>query len=69
MIDWSVFEKELYEVCKRSLKDAVGRLAYNPLVLFKMMLLQTWYNLSEMGVEDMVNDKLSPTAFCGLRYG
>ena len=31
------------------------------------MLLQTWYNLSDMGVEDMVHDHLSANAFCGLR--
>jgi IS5 family transposase len=67
LIDWTVFEKELYKVCKRSLQDAAGRPAYNPLILFKMMLLQTWYTLSDMGVEDMVNDTLSANAFCGLR--
>ena len=67
LIDWAVFEKELYKVCKRSLQDAAGRPAYNPIVLFKMMLLQTWYNLSDMGVEDMVNDTLSANAFCELR--
>jgi IS5 family transposase len=67
VIDWAVFEKELYKVCKRSIQDAAGRLAYNPLVLFKMTLLQTWYHLSDMGVEDMVNDTLSANAFCGLR--
>ena len=67
LIDWDVFEKALYKVCKRSIQDAAGRPAYNPLVLFKMMLLQTWYNLSDMGVEDMVNDTLSANAFCGLR--
>ncbi len=67
VIDWSVFEKELYKVCKRSIKDAAGRPAYNPLVLFKMMLLQTWYNLSDMGAEDMVNENLSANTFCGLR--
>jgi transposase, IS5 family len=67
LIDWAVFEKELDKVCKRSVEDAAGRPAYNPLVLFKMMLLQTWYNLSELGVEDMVNDTLSANAFCGLR--
>lgn len=67
VIDWTVFEKELRKVCKRSIQDASGRPAYNPLVLFKMMLLQTWYNLSDMGVEDMVNDTLSANAFCGLR--
>ena len=47
--------------------EAAGRPSYNPLVLFKMMLLQTWYNLSDMGMEEMVNDTLSANAFCGLR--
>ena len=31
------------------------------------MPLQTWYHLSDMGVEDMVNDTLSANAFCSLR--
>lgn len=67
LIAWDVFEKELYKVCKRSIVDAAGRPAYSPIVLFKMMLLQTWYNLSDMGVEDMVNENLPANAFCGLR--
>jgi len=67
LIDWTGFEKELHKVGKRSVQDAAGRPAYSPLVLFKMMLLQTWYNLSDMAVEDMVNDTLSANAFCGLR--
>ena len=29
-----------------------GRKAYPPLVLFKMTILQTWYNLSDYGVEE-----------------
>jgi hypothetical protein len=33
VIDWTVFEKALYKVCKRSIEDAAGRPAYNPLVL------------------------------------
>jgi transposase, IS5 family len=28
---------------------------------------QTWYDLSDMGVEDMVNDTSSANSFCGLR--
>jgi transposase, IS5 family len=40
---------------------------YHPLILFKMILLQTLYDLSDMGVEDMVNDTLFANAFCGLR--
>lgn len=33
VIDWTVFEKALYKVFKRSIEDAAGRPAYNPLVL------------------------------------
>lgn len=66
LIDWKVIEKELLKICKRSRLDAAGRPAYNPVVLFKMMLLQTWYGLSDIGVEEMVNDSLSAMEFCGL---
>jgi transposase, IS5 family len=62
VIGWSVLEKALDKVGKRSLEDAAGRPAYYPLVLFKMMLLQTWYHLSDMGVADMVNGPLSAHA-------
>ncbi len=31
LIDWAVFGKELYRVCKRSTHDAAGRSAYSPL--------------------------------------
>jgi hypothetical protein len=41
VLDWTVFDKELYKFCKRSIQDAAGEPTYNPLVLFKMMLLQT----------------------------
>ena len=43
-----------------------GRSAYPALVLFKMTLLQTWYNLSDYGIEEQVNDSLSCMRFCGL---
>lgn len=44
-----------------------GRKAYSSLVLFKMTLLQTWYNLSDYGIEEQVNDTLSFMRFCGLQ--
>ena len=44
-----------------------GRKAYPALLLFKMTLLQTWYNLSDYGVEEQVNDSLSCMRFCGLQ--
>ncbi len=32
-----------------------------------MTLLQTWYNLSDYGIEEQVNDTLSLMRFCGLQ--
>jgi transposase, IS5 family len=46
---------------------AQGRKAYPALVLFKMTLLQTWYNLSDYGIEEQVNDTLPFMHFCGLQ--
>ena len=36
-------------------------------MLFKMTLLQTWYNLSDHGIEEQVNDTLSFMRFSGLQ--
>ncbi len=44
-----------------------GRKAYSALVLLEMILLQTWYNLSDYGIEHQVNDTLSFIRSCALR--
>ena len=44
-----------------------GRRAYRAIVLLKMYLLQTWYNLSDYAVEKQVNDSLSCMRLCGLQ--
>ena len=46
--------------------SAVGRPSYSGLLLFKITLLQTWYNLSDYEVEDQVNDRISFSKFLGL---
>jgi IS5 family transposase len=65
IIDWQPIEKEINNIYKRGF-SVDGRPSYSGLLLFKMMLLQTWYNLSDPGVEDMVNENLSAMMFCGL---
>ena len=46
---------------------AEGRKAYPALVLMKRTLLQTWYHLSDYGIEEQVNDTLSLMRFCSLQ--
>lgn len=49
------------------LRGAVrGRPPYAPLMLFKALLLQRWYNLSDEALEDALCDRLSFRHFVGL---
>jgi IS5 family transposase len=66
IIKWQPIEKEINKVYKKGF-SADGRPSYPGILLFKMLLLEQWYNLSDPGVEDMVNDSLSTMRFCGLQ--
>lgn len=66
IIDWSKVDKLISKYYSKG-KNAVGQDAYSGLLLFKMLLVGTWYNLSDERTEDMVNDSLSAMKFCGLR--
>ena len=52
-IDFSRVEKQLRLVCSR------GRPPYEALKMFKILLLQAWYNLSDEGAEESIADRLS----------
>ena len=65
LIDWSPLTVIISKNYKKG-KSAVGKPAYEGLLLFKMCLLQTWYGLSDYEVEDRVNDSISFSYFCGM---
>jgi len=65
LIDWKPLEKVLRNKLKR-VANAVGNPAYPPLLMFKILLLQRWYNLSDMAVEETLCDRLSFVRFVGL---
>ena len=67
IIDWKPIEKLLKKHYKRT-KAADGRPAYPPLPLFKMLLIQRWYNLSDPGLEEAVTDRLSFLRFTGFSF-
>lgn len=65
LVNWSTVEKELRLHYPKGLRLS-GKPAYSPLLLFKMLLLQTWYGLSDYGVEEEVNDRITFSRFCGI---
>lgn len=66
IIDWSLIDQSIRKFYQRG-KSVDGRPSYSGLLLFKMTLLQTWYNLSDYEVEAQVNDSLSFMQFTGLK--
>ena len=66
MIDWRPIRTLINKKYTKKQADAVGAPAYDVIVLFKMMLLQTWYGLSDCALEERINDSLSFSRFLGL---
>lgn len=62
LVKWYRFEKLL----ARLHGAQTGRPAYAPLVMFKALLLAQWYGLSDLGLEEALNDRLSFRRFAGL---
>lgn len=44
-----------------------GRLSFGPVLMFKILVIQTLNNLSEERTESSINDRLSLMSFLGLR--
>jgi IS5 family transposase len=64
-IDWKHVEKLLKKKYKKTM-SADGRPAYPPLPMFKLLLLQRWYGLSDPGLEEALNDRISFIRFSGF---
>jgi IS5 family transposase len=61
-INWRPFEKFLESLYH----PTQGRPSHPPLVMFKALLLQQWYGLSDPGLEEAICDRLSFQRFLGL---
>lgn len=60
LVNWYRFEELL-----KPLRSAVGRPGYPALSMFKALLLQQWYDLSDPGLEETLLDRISFQRFCG----
>lgn len=62
LIDFSAFATKLAGLRE----SGPGRPGYPPVLLFKALLLQAWYGLSDMELEVALGDRLSFARFVGL---
>ena len=63
LVDWSRYETLLEGLANRS---GMGPSGYPLLKLFKIMILQRLYDLSDPAMEEMLYDRLSFRHFCGF---
>jgi len=66
VINWEMFRPQLTKVFKKETKAAGGRPPYDYVLLFKILILQRIYNLSDEQTEYQINDRMSFMRFLGL---
>jgi IS5 family transposase len=70
IIDWDIFKAPLEEAFKNDNKKSnAGRKPYDKLLMFKILILQRYYNLSDEQTEFQIKDRLSFLDFLGLSIG
>jgi transposase, IS5 family len=69
VVPWEVFRKPLVKALKRSDGAKGGRPPYDPVLMFKIMVLQALYSLSDDQAEFQIQDRLSFMRFLGLGLG
>ena len=66
IIDWESFRPIIASVLIRERKSNAGRPPYDCILLFKTIVLQRLYNLSDDQTEYQINDRMSFMRFLGL---
>jgi IS5 family transposase len=70
LIDWEIFRGILDKAfINPERKSNAGRKSYDKLLMFKIVMLQKYYNLSDEQTEFQIKDRLSFLDFLGLQIG
>jgi IS5 family transposase len=66
MMQWQAIEKLLKKGLGRKDEPGRGAKAYPGLLMFKVFLLQSWYELSDQETENALLDRISFSRFAGI---
>jgi len=69
VIDWESFRPELEALRLKERKSKAGRKAFDVVLMFKILILQSLYNLSDDALEMQILDRLSFMRFLGINLG
>ena len=65
-VNWEMFAEELKGLLYRESSNVGGRPSYDYLLMFKIVILQQIYNISDDKTEYQINDRISFQRFLGL---
>ncbi|MEO0801361.1 MAG: IS5 family transposase, partial [Cyanobacteria bacterium J06642_2] len=66
IVPWDEFRPLLERIHQKERKSQAGRKPIDVILMFKLLLLQKFYNISDESLEYQVNDRLSFMKFLGL---
>lgn len=66
VINWEIFRPTLEQVRKKERKNNAGAKGYDVVLLFKILVLQSLYRLSDEAMEFQILDRYSFSRFLGL---
>jgi len=69
VIDWEMFRETIEEALYVEPKGLGGRPPYDKVMMFKILILQKYYNLSDEQTEFQINDRTSFKQFLQLKIG
>ena len=69
IVPWDSFRNELSKVHDKERKNSAGRKPYDTILMFKILIVQSLYNLSDEAMEYQVRDRLSFMRFLELSIG
>ena len=69
VVNWETFRKSLEKVRDKNRQSAAGRKPFDVIVMFKILIVQSLYNLSDDQTEFQIRDRLSFMRFLGFSVG
>ena len=69
IVNWEKFRPKLQDRVRKESYPKGGRPAFDVVLMFKIAMLQNWYNISDESAEYLINDRLSFKRFLGMELG
>ena len=69
IIDWEMFREPLEKAIRKPNYDKGGRPPWDVILMFKIVMLMSWYNLSYNQAEYQCNNRLDFMRFLGIECG